>query len=228
MKMLSQDQPCDFTGISGYRMIDECGGVQWPCRNADVELRGWVPGAERSDVPESCKSGASQAQPPATHALSSSPSAFTERRLFADGRFFHPDAKARFVYAEPGKMPEPPCEEYPLLLLTGRGTASQWHTQTRTSKSAVLRKLYPSQIYVEIHPSDARHLNIAPLEKVKVASRRGELIATAFITPTIQPGHVFIPMHYEATNRLTLAHFDPYSRQPSYKDCAVQIRPCES
>jgi assimilatory nitrate reductase catalytic subunit len=125
-------------------------------------------------------------------------------------------------------MPEPPCAEYPLLLLTGRGTASQWHTQTRTSKSAVLRKLYPSQVYVEIHPSDAKRLNIAPLEKVCVASRRGELTAIAFITPTIQPGQVFIPMHYETTNRLTLTHFDPHSRQPSYKDCAVVIRPCKS
>jgi assimilatory nitrate reductase catalytic subunit len=32
-------------------------------------------------------------------------------------------------------------------------------------------------------------------------------------------------MHYEAVNRLTLAHFDPYSRQPSYKSCAVRIKP---
>jgi assimilatory nitrate reductase catalytic subunit len=35
-------------------------------------------------------------------------------------------------------------------------------------------------------------------------------------------------MHYESTNRLTLAHFDPHSRQPSYKDCAVRVRPLET
>jgi assimilatory nitrate reductase catalytic subunit len=34
-------------------------------------------------------------------------------------------------------------------------------------------------------------------------------------------------MHYEQTNRLTLAHFDPHSRQPSYKNCAVAIRLAE-
>ena len=34
-----------------------------------------------------------------------------------------------------------------------------------------------------------------------------------------------MPMHYEATNQLTLRHFDPHSRQPSYKDCAVRIQP---
>ena len=53
-------------------------------------------------------------------------------------------------------MPEPPNAKFPLLLLTGRGAASQWHTQTRTSKSAVLRELYPQEVYVEINPADAR------------------------------------------------------------------------
>ena len=124
-------------------------------------------------------------------------------------------------------MPEPPNESYPLLLLTGRGTASQWHTQTRTKKSPVLRKLYPADIYVEINPEDARRANVRPSQIVMVESQRGSIKARAVVTPTVQPGQVFIPMHYEATNRLTLAHFDPYSRQPSYKNCAVRIRPVE-
>ncbi|MCH2597743.1 MAG: hypothetical protein MKZ95_18415, partial [Pirellulales bacterium] len=50
-----------------------------------------------------------------------------------------------------------------------------------------------------------------------------KVTAKAFVTPTVQPGQLFLPMHYEATNQLTLAHFDPYSRQPSYKNCAVRI-----
>jgi predicted molibdopterin-dependent oxidoreductase YjgC len=39
----------------------------------------------------------------------------------------------------------------------------------------------------------------------------------------VKNGEVFIPMHYEEINRLTFAAFDPYSRQPSYKACAVRI-----
>src|SRR5678816_1240406 len=107
-------------------------------------------------------------------------------------------------------MPERPRDEYPLLLHAGRGTASQWHTQTRTSKSPVLRKLYPAEIYVEINPTDARRAGIKPNQPVVVESQRGSLVAKAFITWSVRPGQVFIPMHYEATNRLTLAHFDPY------------------
>ncbi len=89
----------------------------------------------------------------------------TERRLFEDGKFFTPDGRARFIFEAPRPMPEPTDAEYPMLLLTGRGTASQWHTQTRTAKSAVLRTLYPKDAYVEINPEDAARMNLAANEK---------------------------------------------------------------
>ena len=146
-----------------------------------------------------------------------------ERRLFADGRYYHPDGRARFLFEASRPMPEKVTEKFPFLLLTGRGTASQWHTQTRTAKSAVLRKLYPESLYVEINPADARKLSIRPHEIVRVSSQRGEARATAVLTPTIPVGQLFLPMHYEASNRLTDAVFDPYSRQPSYKACAANV-----
>jgi hypothetical protein len=31
-------------------------------------------------------------------------------------------------------------------------------------------------------------------------------------------------MHYARTNQLTFAAFDPHSRQPAYKACAVSVR----
>ncbi len=148
-----------------------------------------------------------------------------ERRLFEDGRYCHPDGKARFIFEAPRPMPEPPDADYPFLLLTGRGTSAQWHTGTRTSKSGVLRRLHPETVYVEIHPDDAERLGIVAGGQAKVSSRRGSLVAAAFVTPTVQPGQVFIPMHYAETNRLTLPSFDPYSRQPSYKACAVRVIP---
>jgi assimilatory nitrate reductase catalytic subunit len=109
------------------------------------------------------------------------------------------------------------------MLLTGRGSAAQWHTQTRTAKSAVLRKLYPSELYVEINPHDAGRLAVHSGDLVRVWSRRGDLRARAMVTPAVQPGQIFLPMHYEPTNRLTDAVFDPYSHQPAYKACAVAV-----
>lgn len=146
-----------------------------------------------------------------------------ERRLFEDGKFFHSDGRARFIVEEPRPLTECPNDKYPFLLLTGRGSASQWHTQTRTSKSAVLRKLYPEHPFVEINPADARELGIRPNQWVSVESQRGELRAMALLTHAVASGIVFIPMHYEVTNRLTDSVFDPYSKQPSYKSCAVRI-----
>ena len=146
-----------------------------------------------------------------------------QRRLFEDGRFYHPDGKAKMLFAEPSLMPEAPNESFPWILLTGRGTASQWHTQTRTGKSPVLRRLYPAEAYVEINPADAKRCGFRPHQKLIVSSQRGRISARALITPTIQKGQAFMPMHYEDVNRLTLGHYDPYSKQPSYKNCAVNI-----
>jgi len=147
-----------------------------------------------------------------------------ERRLFSDGKFYTPDGRAKFMFAEPTPMPEAPSADYPLLLLTGRGTAAQWHTQTRTAKSAVLRKLYPADCYVEINPVDGERAGVKPNEFVVVESQRGKLKARALFTLTVRPGQIFLPMHYDQVNRLTFAHFDPFSRQPSYKNCAVRVR----
>jgi assimilatory nitrate reductase catalytic subunit len=144
--------------------------------------------------------------------------------LFSDGRFFHPDGKARFIFEEPRAMPELTSVAFPFLLLTGRGTSAQWHTQTRTGKSGVLRKLAPENVYIEIAPEDAAALDVVSGDSVRVRSRRGEVLATAFVTATVAAGQVFMPMHYAETNNLTLWHVDPHSRQPNYKACAVAVK----
>ncbi|GAA5494756.1 nitrate reductase [Rubritalea halochordaticola] len=146
-----------------------------------------------------------------------------QRRLFDDGKFYHQNGKAKFIFSDPVEVAEQTDEKFPHILLTGRGSSAQWHTQTRTKKSAVLRKLYPQNIYVEIHPEDAAKLGIEGEENVLISSRRARVEAAAYVTPTVQPGQLFMPMHYAKANKLTYASFDPYSRQPSYKYCAVKV-----
>ena len=146
-----------------------------------------------------------------------------ERRLFEDGRYYHADGKARFIFENIRSSPEPTDEAYPFVLLTGRGSSSQWHTQTRTSKSAILRTMYSKDVYVEINPTDAQKINIEQNQWVFVATRRGKIKALASIVPTVKRGQIFMPMHYEETNKLTFPAFDPYSRQPSYKICAANV-----
>jgi assimilatory nitrate reductase catalytic subunit len=151
-----------------------------------------------------------------------------QRRLFADGRFFHADGRARLIFEAPRPLPEPTSERYPFTLLTGRGSSSQWHTQTRTRHSAVLRRLHPRELYVEINPGDARRLDIKPHQWVRVESRRAEVRARAFVTHSVAPGQLFLPMHHPDVNKLTFPAFDPHSRQPSYKACAATVGPVTS
>lgn len=147
-----------------------------------------------------------------------------ERRLFEDGRFFTPNGKAKILFSPPAPIPDATDFDFPFILLTGRGTSSQWHTQSRTGKSDILRKLYPSQAYVEIHPDDARKYRLKNNAPVIVRSRRGEIEANVYIAPTVQRGQLFMPMHYLGVNRLTDSSFDPHSRQPNYKVSAVCLR----
>ena len=129
------------------------------------------------------------------------------------------------MHGERGIDPtEPPAsEQYPFTLLTGRGTSSQWHTQTRTGKCDVLNKMVPKEIYVEINCDDAQRLKIDQHAIVIVSTQRAKIKARALVVPTIKPGQIFIPMHYSQTNKLTFPAFDPHSRQPSYKNCAANV-----
>ncbi len=150
-----------------------------------------------------------------------------ERRLFADGQFFTPDARAVFHFDAPRPAPESPCADYPFWLNTGRGSSAQWHTGSRTDKSAVLRKLAPVGQIVEVHPNDAARLGLADGAPALVRSRRGEARARVAVTPIVAPGQVFMPMHGPEMNRLTFPAYDPHSRQPSYKACAVTLVPAD-
>jgi len=204
---------------------------------SDSEAGRATPNAPASDVAAPAKARAPHESTPTSHVATNAPAlasatqpfspsalqSFSERRLFADGQFFTPDRRAKFLFDVPRPMPEQPDAHYPMILLTGRGSSAQWHTGSRTDKSDVLRKLAPRELYVEINPIDADRLRIDNNELVRVRSRRGEADALALITSTVQPGQVYLPMHFDAVNRLTFPAFDPHSRQPSYKACAVRV-----
>ncbi len=193
LRDLTRDRPCDITGIEGYAHVDQAGGIQWP-------------------YPKS--------SPITDHR---SPGTLSERRLFEDGIYYTPSGKSKLLFSPPADLPETTDVSYPFLLLTGRGTSSQWHTQSRTAKSNILRKLYPAEPYIEIYPADAARLSLKEHDTVLIRSRRGEMRASVYLAPTVQPGQLFLPMHYPEVNRLTHPSFDPHSRQPNYKACAVSL-----
>ena len=136
-----------------------------------------------------------------------------------------PRGRARFVPAvQTAAAAELPDPEYPFLLNTGR-LLYHWHGGTITRRVEGLMELAP-RLEVAIHPSDARRLGVDTGGAVRVRSRRGELTGYARVTEAVRAGAVFVPfvkLGESAANFLTNSAFDPGSKIPEYKVCAVQI-----
>jgi len=121
--------------------------------------------------------------------------------------------------------PEIPDDEYPFWLNTGR-VIEHWHSGTMTGRVPELRRAVP-RAYVEMHPEDARELGIHRGDMVRVESRRGAIDLPVWINGRGKPprGQVFVPFFDETKliNEVTLDAYDPFSRQPDYKKCAVRV-----
>jgi len=131
--------------------------------------------------------------------------------------------KGRFIPLKYVPSDEMPDEDYPLILTTGR-SLYHFHTGTMTRKVSGLNIIEPEGV-VEMSPQDASQLSIAQGDKVKVSSRRGEVITKAKVTEALPPGVVFMTFHFaeSAANILTNPKLDPVSKIPELKVCAVKM-----
>ncbi len=145
-------------------------------------------------------------------------------RLYSDGEFEFEDGRAKFVCEEWRPFPEQPGAGYPFVLNTGR-TVEHWHTRTKTREVPILERLSPVA-WLEMNPRDAKQLGLRSHDPVDVISRRGRVRGVELrLTEIVAPGQVFMPFHYFETNvnEVTQAAFDPISREPNYKQCAVRV-----
>jgi len=145
--------------------------------------------------------------------------------------FLHKDTfsrgKGKFAPLQYRPSAEQPDADYPLILTTER-SLYHYHTSTMTRKVKGLRKLR-SQELLEINPSDAQKLGITDGQTVKVSSRRGQLTATARVTPVSPPGVVSMTFHFAETptNVLTNPALDPVAKIPELKVAAVRVEPAK-
>jgi len=153
-----------------------------------------------------------------------------QRRFFADGGFFTPDRKARFV------APEPPClrdalsDEFPLRLNTGR-VRDQWHTMTRSGASPRLA-LHCPEPFVEVAPADAQSYGLVDGGFARVTTRHGAVVLRVMVSAGQQEGALFAPIHWsDATascarvGDLVTPAADPHSGQPEAKATPAAIAP---
>ena len=151
-------------------------------------------------------------------------------RLFADGIFSTPNRKAQFIAVRDQGIANPTSQQWPLALNTGR-VRDQWHTMTRTALAPPLNAHKPEP-YVEINPETAAAYGITKDDYVAISSQWGEVTLKPDITSSIQPGQLFVPIHWnkqwaQSANIGLLVNpvTDPISGQPESKHTPCNIQP---
>lgn len=148
------------------------------------------------------------------------------QRLYTDGKFQHADGRAKLLALPYIENNEQPDEEYPFWLNSGR-VVEHFHTRTKTGKIGNLNKFSPTA-YMEMNPDAARAIGVEHMSYVRLTSRRGDAVVMVQLTHRVPRDMVFIPFHFhDCVNRLTIGLLDPHSRQPAFKQCAVQIEPTD-
>lgn len=204
----------DLRGVSYDRLRE--GPVQWPCPPEDCA----ADSGDRNPI-RYLNDGVSQD-------LHTDAAGRRPRLAFPTGSrraMFHPRP-----HAEAAELPDPASGDYPFILNTGR-LQHQWHTLTKTAAVRKLNKLDGAP-FIEIHPDDARALEVCDGVEVEVASRRGRAVLPAVITDRVSPGNVWVPFHWNdeqgenlTINAVTNDAVDPTSLQPELKVCAVRLTP---
>ncbi|AOM00361.1 MULTISPECIES: nitrate reductase [Cobetia] len=161
-------------------------------------------------------------------------------RLFEDATFNTPNGRARLVPVTPQLPHQALSDATPLRLNTGR-IRDQWHTMTRTARSARLMN-HRAEPFVELHPQDAAARGLQDGALAQLAGRdeqgsvRGDYRARVRISHGQRQGEVFIPMHWNdhfashgRAGALLAGLVDPLSGQPESKHGAVDVMPlpCE-
>jgi len=106
-------------------------------------------------------------------------------------------------------------------LTTGR---CLWPYNLTTWYSPSLREQFPEE-FSEINPEDASRLGVKTGDRVKVISRRGEVITRVRVTDRVPPGLMYMTINYKdvPTNVVTNPVYDPVSWTAEYKVCAVRL-----
>lgn len=145
-------------------------------------------------------------------------------RLYGDGVFPTESGRAKLHCVPCLPFEEQPDSEYDLVLNTGR-TVEHWHTRTKTGGVPQLNAMVPNA-WLEMNPLDAERLALRQHDRVTITSRRNRVADVELrITGIVAPGQVFMPFHFaeQNSNLVTLGAYDPISREPNFKQCAVRV-----
>ena len=137
-----------------------------------------------------------------------------------------PRGKGLMIPVEYEAPAELTCEEYPILLSTGR---MLYHYNIMTRHSRNLDDIRPYEL-AEMNPVDAERLEVEEEDFVRVTSRRGSILSRVTVTDKVKPGMMFMTFHYKESpvNELTNSAYDPVTKTAEYKISAVRVEKVEN
>ncbi|GAB5468027.1 MAG: formate dehydrogenase subunit alpha [Rhodospirillales bacterium] len=146
--------------------------------------------------------------------------------IFADS-FPTADGKVKLVPADHLPPDELPDRDYPMVLTTGR-MLEHWHTGSMTRRAQVLDSIEPEAVAC-LNGRELARLSVQQGDRIKVATRRGEVELIARRDSDVPDGMVFIPFCFAEApaNVLTNPQLDPYGKIPEFKFCAAKVEAAE-
>src|SRR3546814_582118 len=147
--------------------------------------------------------------------------------IFATG-FPTESGRGRLVPTDIVPPDELPDSEFPMVLSTGR-LLEHWHTGAMTRRASNLDALEPEAIAL-MSPKDLGRMGFAAGQKVRVATRRGEIELKVRSDRDVPQGMVFIPFCFAEApaNTLTNPQLDPFGKIPEFKFCAAKVEPVDT
>ena len=156
-----------------------------------------------------------------------------QARLFADGRFYTGNGRARLIAVDAAEPLQQPNAQYPWVVNSGR-IRDQWHTMTRTGLAPQLFQ-HRQEPFVELHPDDAGQQGIADGDLVELQAQGGRYLGRVRLDSGLRRGNLFVPMHWNRqfsgqarSGVLMRPVTDPLSGQPESKHGVAAIRPYNS
>jgi formate dehydrogenase major subunit len=144
--------------------------------------------------------------------------------LHKNGKFAHPDGKAKFYGTDWRPPKELENNEYPMVLSTVR-EVGHYSVRTMTGNCRLLRNLEDEPGWAQMSPEDCVTLGVKHGELVKILSKRGYCITRCMPTERVKRGAVYMTYQWwiGACNELTQAALDPVSNTPEYKYAACRV-----
>jgi assimilatory nitrate reductase catalytic subunit len=153
-------------------------------------------------------------------------------RLYTDGQFPTASGRARLVVCTYKSTDDKITATFPFMLTTGR-QRDQWHCMSRSGLSTKQFKHAPEPV-LEMNANDMARRQLAPNSLVRARSKRGQQYFAVQASESLRSGQAFLSMHWGpeyllggGVNILTNSAFDPLSKQPELKACALEISPAD-